>query len=231
MSDETPAAPDRILFEYWSDPLCIWAFASEPRLQTLLAQKGACLTVEHRVVVVFGSVPWRFECGPWVKAGPAGRAHTTREVAARFGRDDVDGSVWVDDPPASSWAPGAAVKAAFAAEASGELPPGSGAGYQCALREAFFTRNVNIARRGAQLEVAESCGLAAAALERHLDDGSALAMVWEDQRQREEEKIQGSPTYVFDGGRALLYGNFAEGILHATVDELLEGLNPGGSAC
>jgi len=231
MSEPIAAPRKRILFEYWSDPLCIWAFVSESRLQTLLEQKGACLQVEHRVAVVFGSVPWRFREGPWSAAGPEGRTKTTGEIAARFGCDEVDGRVWIDDPPASSWAPGAAIKAAFAAEQAGEAPSGAGAGYQRALRAAFFADNRNVARRSAQLEVAEAVGVPVASLERRFDDGTALSLLWEDQRKKDEEKIQGSPTYVFDGGRALLYGNFAEGILHATVDELLEGLYPGGSPC
>jgi predicted DsbA family dithiol-disulfide isomerase len=231
MSTAEPAPRSCLPFEYWSDPLCIWAFVSEQRLQRLLTDKGSCLDVQHRVVVVFGSVPWRFREGPWQQPGPAGRAEATRRIAERFGRDDVDGRVWLDDPPASSWSPGAAIKAAFAAEQAQELAPGTANRFQSALREAFFVDNRNIARHRVQLEVAEATGLDTAALERCLEDGRALALLWEDQRLKEEQKIQGSPTYVFDGGRAQLYGNFAEGILRATVQELLEGMAPGSSHC
>ena len=53
----------------------------------------------------------------------------------------------------------------------------------------------------------------------------------EDHAEKERLRIQGSPTYVFDGGRAMLYGNFDYGILRSTVEELVRGAGPGGSAC
>ena len=92
-------------------------------------------------------------------------------------------------------------------------------------------RPVNIALRSVQLEVAEELDLPRGALERCLDDGSALAAVCEDHAEKERLRLQGSPTYVFDDGRAMLYGNVAYGVLHATIDELLRGLRPEGSAC
>ncbi len=68
-------------------------------------------------------------------------------------------------------------------------------------------------------------------IEARLDDGSAIARVWEDANEKDRLKIQGSPTFVFDGGRTMLYGNFSFGVLHATCEELVRGLFPGGSAC
>ncbi len=53
----------------------------------------------------------------------------------------------------------------------------------------------------------------------------------EDHAEKERLRIQGSPTYVFDGGRAMLYGNFDYGILRSTVEELVRRAGPGGSAC
>jgi hypothetical protein len=70
-----------------------------------------------------------------------------------------------------------------------------------------------------------------ASLERKLDDGSALAALWEDHAEKEALRIQGSPTYVFGGGRAQLCGDFAFGILSATVEQLIKGLAVGASAC
>ena len=230
MADDSVEQGERIHFEYWSDPLCIWAFVSQGRLDRLLEAKRACLSPQYRVVVVFGSVPWRFRDGNWKKAGPQGRARTTREVAARFGFDEVDGSVWLTDPPASSWAAGAAIEAVRLAEHADETEAGNCAAYQVALRRTMFVDNRNVARRTVQLEVAEGMGLPRESIERRLDDGTALAQLAEDQRRKDEQNIHGSPTYVFDEGRAVLYGNFAEGILHSAVDELVAGMH-GSSGC
>lgn len=116
----------------------------------------------------------------------------------------------------------------FALEDRGEE---AGPTYQRALRERFFVGEANIALRRVQLEVAEELALPRAPIEQRLDDGSALAAVWEDHTEKERLRIQGSPTYVFDGGRAMLYGNFDYGILRSTVEELVRGAGPGGSAC
>lgn len=224
-------ASSRLTFTYWSDPLCIWAFVAEDKLARILHEWGPRVEVRHRVVPVFGSVSWRFTKGPWAAAGPQGRVEATARIAREHGFSTVDGRVWVEDPPASSWSPGAAIKAAFMAEHAGEIQTGTAAAFQWAMREAFFLTNRNIARRPVQLEVAESLHIDRHSLERRLDDGTAYAALWEDDNDRLETRVQGSPTYVFDAGRAMLYGNFPFGVLHATVQELAHGLGLGGSAC
>jgi predicted DsbA family dithiol-disulfide isomerase len=217
--------PKQVSFSYWSDPLCIWALVSQKKLDLILGELGEHVHVEHRIVPVFGSVSWRFQKGAWAKDGVEGRVAATRRIAEQGGRADVSGECWRKVMPASSWAPSMAIKAVFAMD--DEL----GAPYQCALRERFFVGEQNIALRSVQLEVAEDMGVARGPIEARLDDGSALAAVCEDDAEKERLRIQGSPTYVFDNGRAMLYGNFDFRILHSTVEELVRGVGPGGSAC
>lgn len=221
----------RIEFSYWSDPLCIWALVAQEKLDRVLGELGRQLIVDYRIVPVFGSVPWRFTQGPWAKEGIAGRVAATRRIAEQAGRADVSGECWRKAAPASSWAPATAIKAVFAMEARGECASESGSLYQRTLRERFFVGEENVARRSVQLAVAEAQGLPRAPIEQQLDDGTALAAVWEDHIEKERLKIQGSPTYVFDGGRAMLYGNFEYGMLRSTVEELVRGIHPGSSAC
>ena len=222
---------ERIEFEYWSDPLCIWAFVAQPKLEHVLAAHGGAVRPSYHVVPVFGSIPARFRDGVWAKAGPEGRAETTRRIAAEHGRDDVDGGCWLTDCPTSSWAAGSALKAVFAMEAEGEIAADAAATFQLAMRSRFFVDNRNVARRDEQLALAEELSIPRAGIERRLDDGSALCALYEDHERRLELGLRGSPTYVFDGGRAMLYGNFSEAILTATVDELVRGQDAGGSAC
>ena len=221
--------PHRLSFSYWSDPLCVWALVAQKKLDRVLADLGDQVRVDYRIVPVFGSVPWRFAQGPWAKEGVDGRVAATRRIAEQGGRPDVSGECWRRAMPATSWAPAAAIKAVFALEdGRGEE---AGPVYQRALRERFFVGEQNIALRSVQLELAEELGLPRGPLEARLDDGSALAHVCEDYAEKERLRIQGSPTYVFDGGRAMLYGNFDDRILRGTVEELLRGAGPGGSAC
>ena len=220
----------RLQFSYWSDPLCIWAFVAQSKLERILAEFDG-LVVDYRIVPVFGSVPWRFTEGPWAKEGLDGRVAATRRIAERAGRSDVSGECWRRAAPASSWVPAAAIKAVFSMERGAECASGTGARYQCSLRERFFVNEENVARRDVQLAAAEALGLPRGQLERRLDDGSAFAAVWEDHIEKERLRIQGSPTYVFDGGRAMLYGNFDYCVLRSTVEEFLRGADPGRSEC
>lgn len=219
----------RLKFSYWSDPLCIWALVAQQKLDRVLRQLGERLHVDYRIVPVFGSIPWRFSAGPWAKDGVEGRVVATRTIAEQGGRTDVSGECWRKAMPSSSWAPAAAIKAVFALEEGHGAEVGPV--YQRVLRERFFVAEKNIALRSVQLEVAEQLGLSRGPIEQRLDDGSALAALWEDHVEKERLRLQGSPTYVFDNGRAMLYGNFDYGILHSTVEELARGVEPGGSVC
>lgn len=221
--------PTRLQFSYWSDPLCIWALVAQAKLDRLLDELGGELRVDYRIVPVFGSVPSRFTTGSWAKEGVPGRVAATHQIAEQAGRTDVSGECWRRAMPASSWAPAMAIKAVFATDEGREQA--AGPSYQRALRERFFVGESNISLRSVQLEVAEELGLARLPIEEHLDDGSALAAVCEDHAEKERLHLQGSPTYVFDSGRAMLYGNFGYGILRSTIEELLRGRGPGGSAC
>ncbi|MBS2017383.1 MAG: DsbA family protein [Deltaproteobacteria bacterium] len=222
-------ASPRLRFSYWSDPLCIWALVAQQKLDRVLGEIADRVHVDYRIVPVFGSVPWRFSQGPWAKEGVEGRIAATRRIAEQAGRSDVSGECWRRAAPATSWGPAAAIKAVFSLEDG--VGEAAGPTYQRLLRERFFVHEQNTALRRVQLELAEEMKLPIASIEARLDDGSALALVCEDHAEKERLRIQGSPTYVFDGGRAMLYGNFDYGILHGTVDELLRGLVPGGSAC
>lgn len=224
-------ARQTLAFTYWSDPLCVWAFVAQKHLADVLARGGEDLQPVYRIVPVFGSVPQRFRDGAWAEAGPAGRAEVTARVAREHGHPEVTGRVWIDDPPATTWLPSAAVKAAQALEASGAAPEGAAARFLWALRVALFVDDRNTARRRVVLDVAESAALDPDAVAAGLDDGTALAALFEDHQERDRQRVQGSPTYVLDGGRAMLYGNFDASVLHATVDRLLLGLQAHGSAC
>lgn len=216
---------------YWSDPLCIWAYLAQDKLDALVNAFGSRVRIKHRVVPVFGSVPWRFAEGNWKDAGPEGRRAATVRVARRFGHEEVTGDGWVTDAPASSWTVGAAVEACAILEEVGAVPEGSAGAYGQALRHAFFVDAKNTARRTVQSEVAAAQGLCWADLETVLNDGRADAKLWEAHLERERLGIQGSPTWVFDGGRGVLYGNVSEGVLRATLDELVLGEEPGQSRC
>lgn len=218
--------------EYWTDPFCIWAFTAEPQLNRLVENHGDRITIRYRIVPVFGSIVRRFATGAWSEQGPAGRAAATARIAAEHRPEiEVTGRVWIDDPPASSFGAAAAFEAVQLLEAEGLVEKGAAARYLSGLRHRFFVDNVNLARRDARLALAEDQGLPVAALAERIDDGRAMAALFEDQEDRLAAKVVGSPTYLFDGGRTRLYGNFRAEVLDATVRAYLANETGGGSAC
>ena len=59
------------------------------------------------------------------------------------------------------------------------------------------------------------------ALKEALDDGSAMAALSNDLHSARDTGVKGSPTWVLNEGRQLLYGNVGYRILSANIDELV----------
>lgn len=217
--------------EYWLDPLCIWAFVGRDKLDRIREEYGDRLEVRLRIVPIFGSFEHRFTRGAWAKEGVAGRVEATARVAREHGHPEVSGEVWAKDTPSTSWAPSMAFKAAQEIERDGSVPEGTAERYLRALQDRFFVDDVNIARRSIQLEVANDHGIDGEALGPCLDDGRALARLHEDALEKDRLGLRGSPSFVFDDGRTMLYGNFAYGVLRETIAQLLAGGDTGATAC
>lgn len=63
-------------------------------------------------------------------------------------------------------------------------------------------------------------GLNADLLRTSLSDGSAIAALMNDYKICKLQTIKGSPSYVIDGGRQVLYSNVSYRVLHANIEEL-----------
>lgn len=70
------------------------------------------------------------------------------------------------------------------------------------------------------VNLAASDNIDRAALKETLDDGSAMAALSRDQRSAGELGVKGSPTWLLNGGRQILYGNVGYRILNANIEEL-----------
>ena len=71
--------------EYFSDIMCVWAYAGQIRLDELSHQFGARIHVEYRFMNIYGDVPRRIQehCGGEAEPQLA-YARKMRAVAARF---------------------------------------------------------------------------------------------------------------------------------------------------
>jgi predicted DsbA family dithiol-disulfide isomerase len=213
---------DVVPIDHFSDVLCVWAYCAQVRVDELRATFGERVTVQYRFVPVFASTARKVGAGWAQRGGFDGYARHVQEIAARFPHVAVHADVWQRVRPASSSSPHLFLEAVKLLEGPGPAPAGGALERAAwAIRTAFFREARDVARRAVQLEVCEQLGLARAPIEEALDDGRAFAALFDDVEAQGAQKIEGSPTLVFNEGRQKLYGNVGYRLIQASIEELL----------
>ncbi len=226
----------RIQIEYFSDVLCVWAYVGERRVAELRATHGDRIDLVYRFIQVFGHVPNKLEAN-WAHRGgnDAYRDHVLG-VAAQFDHVQVHPDIWTKNIPVSSAPAHVMIKAAELVCDAGRCAVGPQAAFDgrslveelaWRVRCGFFAELLDVSRRDVLLGLAERVGLPGDALVEHLDDGSALAALCNDQERKALHGVTGSPTWVLNSGRQKLFGNVGYRIIEANVDELLQSGEPG----
>ena len=192
-------ADGRIFIDYYTDALCVWAWIAQPRLEELQRQWGDRLGVRHRCVDVFGDSHSKIRRQWGAQDGFERFSSHVTESASTFDECIVNPRVWSHVRPRSSL-------------------------------QAHLLLGVapDVSDQSLLLELAKEAGLDGTALQSALLDGSALARLSDDQRSADDLSVRGSPTWVINDGRQILYGNVGYRILHANIDELLK--HPGTEA-
>jgi predicted DsbA family dithiol-disulfide isomerase len=214
---------------HYSDVLCVWAYCSQIRIDEIRRGFGGDVAITFRFVPVFGSTASKIGKGWADRGGFSGYAAHVRTIAAGFPHVTLHPDVWERVRPASSSSPHLFLEAVKLLEGAGPSPAGGlfeRAAW--AVRLAFFRDARDVATRRVQLELAEELGLPRAELEALLDDGRAMAALFEDIDAQRQQNIEGSPTLVFDEGRQRLYGNVGYLVIEANIAELLR--TPGAHA-
>ncbi|OJV20778.1 MAG: hypothetical protein BGO30_05530 [Bacteroidetes bacterium 41-46] len=197
---------------YFSDPLCSYCWGSEPILSRLKRERGELFTIEYKMGglmpdwSIFGSNP----------EGPAIVGRHWPEASEKIGFK-IDGSVWTTDPPASSYPPSIAFKAAML---QGEE---RGLQFYFLLRERLFHKRVNIAKTENIMDVAESAGLNMKSFVRDFE-GRGRELFEEDLDFAKSLSIDLFPTYIFSslsGKRSRLAGFIDFKRLVSAIDEIL----------
>lgn len=223
IGDDTMNAVD---ITYFSDVLCIWAYAAQARIDTVKKKFGDTVRIEHRFCSVFGNTVQKIPAAWKDKGGYEGFNSHLQQTAAKFPHIELDPEVWLKTRPATSMSPHLFMKAlqqwiheAGALEAQSE----SGIfdrvmwGFRCA----FFRDGRDISLWGVQREIAQSLGVDIAAIEKHIHSGAAFAQLASDYQDADKMRIEGSPSFVLNEGRQKLYGNVGFRIIEANIQELL----------
>lgn len=209
--------------DYYSDVLCVWAWIAQPRLDELKTQWGEQVRVRHRFVDIFGDSHSKIP-NQWGAEDGFEKFHQhVVNSAAPFEHTDISSDIWTRVRPRSSGQAHVVLKAA-------QLVAGENLAQRFALtlRRAFFVEGRDVAEMELLLQLAEACGVERTALMQSLGDGSAMAAFSSDLRAASELGVRGSPTWVLNDGRQLLYGNVGYRILSSNIEELLR--NPAEEA-
>jgi predicted DsbA family dithiol-disulfide isomerase len=143
--------------------------------------------------------------------------------AAKFEHCEVNPAIWTTTRPQSS-APAHLLLKAVDTLAGQDIVET----VATRIRRAFFIDALDISNMSVLLELAEEELVDGASLRETLRDGRAAAGLSTDLRDAAEQGVKGSPTWVLNEGRQLLYGNVGYRILNANIEELLK--NPGNEA-
>lgn len=215
---------------YFSDVLCVWAYAAQIKLEELQRQFGEQIRVEYHFLHLFGDVSARIESGWSDKGGAAGYARHVKQVAARFDHIDIHPEIWTRNIPATSASCHLFLKAVQLLEKSGEISAAPQARFggkslfeeavwRCRL--AFFRDLRDIADRANHEAIAADLSLPLTDIRRQIDSGAAYASLCADIDAKEKYLVEGSPTFLLNEGRQKLYGNIGYRIIEANMQELL----------
>lgn len=222
---------------YFSDVLCVWAYAAQIKLDELRQQFGDTICVRYRFLPLFGDVAGHIDAGWGDRGGAQGYAQHVQKVAERFDHIDMHPDVWTRNRPNTSASCHLFLKAIQLVEKSGEIrvEPEARFDGRCLFEEVvwrcrlgFFRDLQDIADRTQQEAIAADLGLPIADIRRQIDSGAAHAALCADFDAREKQLIEGSPTFLLHDGRQKLYGNVGYRIIEASIQEWLA--DPGDRA-
>lgn len=207
---------DRLTIDYYTDLLCVWAWIAQRRIDALESEWGDRVRLTHHCVDVFGDTAGKMERQWHDRGGYAGFAEHVQQAASSYEDARVHPALWRDVRPTTSATAHLVLKAT--ALTDGETQMVALAGH---LRRAFFVDGRDIGRLEVVLELAADLGIDRAGIEARLASGEALAALLADYDLAGQRGIRGSPSWVMNEGRQVLYGNVGYRILQANVEELL----------
>lgn len=225
---------------YFTDVLCIWAYAHEVRMRRLQTQFGDRITLRYHFLPVFAAAHAKLEAGWQTRGGWEAYARHVQEVAGRFEDLPVSPATWAQTRPQSSAPAHAFIKAVELLQRQRLIDAGPQAEHggrsllEAAiweLRQAFFRDARNISLRSEQQTLAEALLLPWDRIAALLDSGEALAALFQDFELQQSFQVRGSPTLVFNEGRQLLYGNVGYRVIEANLTELLSRPETAASWC
>ena len=217
-----------ITIDYFSDVLCIWAYAGQVRLDELQREFAGDILVRQRFMPLFADSGTRIGEGWKDKGGFRGFGQHMHKVCSQWEHTRLHADVWSTCRPSSCGSAHLFLKAAGLCLGL-ERPDQDGDADARALldrlvatvRVAFFEQAQDISQLRVLLGLLEGTGLVEGDVVRAIESGEAYAALHRDEKLCKHYGVLGSPTYVFNDGRQLLYGNLGYRIIASNLRELM----------
>jgi predicted DsbA family dithiol-disulfide isomerase len=216
---------ERPVVQHFSDILCVWAYIANARLEHIAERYRDRISIDIRVCPVFPDAANKIAAEWRDRGGAKGYGEHVRNVVNSFGHVKIHPDAWSDVVPKSSTSVHMFMKAVEAVDDGSTdltIPVADRRVHRVAwaLRCAFFAEAKDISDWRVQREIAETAGLDPATIEASLRSGEAAMRLDRDMQLCQKLNIAGSPTFVMNDGRQVLYGNVGAHLIEANVDEL-----------
>ncbi len=203
-----------VVIDYYSDVLCVWAWIAQRRIDELNEQLAGKIELRYHYLDVFGDAVNKIPKQWQEKGGFAGFASHVHKAAKPYPDAPISPDLWQDVRPNTSANAHLILKAT-------ELSYGKEKSIELALliRKAFFVESRDIGQLSVLFSLVELAGIDAEPVNQSLNDGSAMAALMADYQQAKALSLKGSPSYIIDNGRQVLYGNVGYRVLLANIEE------------
>lgn len=205
-----------IIVEYFTDVLCVWAWVSQQRIERLQQTLGNNVELKFRYLDVFGDTQTKMQT-QWADRGLyQGFAEHVENSANCEPNALINPEIWRNVQPTTSTNAHLMLKAielAYSDEKSSEMAT--------IIRKAFYLDALDISQLSNLFKLMKEQGLDDNKLQTFLDNGKAIAALMTDYQYAKQQSLKGSPTYIIDGGRQVLFGNVSYPILLANINEHL----------
>lgn len=205
-----------LVVDYYNDILCVWAWIAQRRIDELNKQLGDKIDLRYHYVDVFGDSINKIPTQWREKGGYEGFSAHVIESASVYDDAHINSDIWSKVRPTSSANPHLVLKAielTYSCQHSIDLA--------LKFREAFFVEAKDISNLSVLFSIIEQAGLDSSQVNKALVDGRAMAGLMRNYQDAKMLALKGSPSYIIDNGRQILYGNVGYRVLLANIEAQL----------
>lgn len=205
-----------LIIDYYSDILCVWAWVAQHRIDKLNEKFGDNIEIRYHYLDIFGDTVNKIPTQWREKGSYDGFSQHVVDSAAPYPDAIVNSKIWNDTRPTSSANTHLVLKAielAFNKKVSIK--------FALAFREAFFIEAKDISQFDVLFSLINVAGMDVDLVQKALNNGSAMAALMHDYQEAKAQQLKGSPSYIIDNGRQVLYGNVGYRVLLANIEAQL----------